>query len=213
MRWLEPSVVLIFSLITGTLRWRCESSPCFRNSRMARPWAPPALRESSQVRLNSGEPKKRRGRGTQPCGIPEEGADTPGGPTRALHLHESETIKTGSRWKQRSNRGPLGVVRGLTFLSPPQGGTPGEGRHHQHQRRADRLGQRRQRRHPGGRRPADGGEARQRGRDPHHRPRGDRTLTPHPTGRATDTSAVNPTSSWLSLFFYQLLTLQNKINQ
>lgn len=71
-----------------------------------------------------------------------------------------------------------------------QSGTPREGRHHQHQRRADRLSQRRERGYKRGRHPADSGEARQRGRDPHHRPRGDWTLKSHLTERTTDSSTV-----------------------
>lgn len=64
------------------------------------------------------------------------------------------------------------------LVSWSQSRPAGKGRHHQHQRRAHRLGQRRERGHKAGRHPADGGEARQRGRAPLHRPRGNRTLTP-----------------------------------
>lgn len=84
-------------------------------------------------------------------------------------------------------------VQSLTFIPLPlrQSGTPRERRHHQHQRRADRLSQQRQRCDQRGRQPADSGEARQRGRDPHHCPRGDSTLMSHLSEQLTPQQSTN----------------------
>lgn len=102
------------------------------------------------------------------------------------------------------------VVTLLTFLPLHlrQSGTPREGRHHQHQRRADRLSQRRERCYKRGQQPADSGEARQWGRDPHHRSRGDWTLTSRPDLNNGLVRQSIHLELALSVFFYQLLTLQ-----